>query len=366
MACKVTSGGMFSRLFGAETTCLPDGENYENKCCTDTVKGGSLQSVMGVIQDLSSILDDVSSAALNNIPMAQIRSLLQDSICAFEAPTISADERAELLRRVLALDLPAKMLAALSCLEFEARKDVMRFFHQILQDASGPVLHYVHSHQQVLQLLVAGCGKEDIALHCHMMLRSCTQQKQIVVCMLQAGFASELVKLAHHQIFDISSDAFSSLHALLLTHKSVAATYLEVHFKEFFESYSDLLRTENYATNRQALRLLGEIVLDRKYSKVMKLYIQEAQFLQVLMNLLRDNSKAIQVDAFHVFKVFAAASDKRPRVHQILIKNRDRLVKLLESLGEENNGESFLQDQRAVVEALWSLESLPAKTALKL
>lgn len=362
---KVTSSGMFSRLFRTETTLLADGENYGNKCCADTVKGGSLQSVMDNFQQLSSILDDVSSAALNNIPMAQIRFLLQDAICAFEASTISADERAELLRSVLALDLPAKLLAALSCLEFEARKDATRFFHHTLQDGSGSVLHYVQTHQQLLQLLVAGCGKEDIALHCHMMLRSCTHQKEIVVCMLEAGFASALVKMAQHQIFDISSDAFSSLHALLLTHKSVAATYIEAHFKEFFDLYGDLLQAENYTTNRQALRLLGEIVLDRKYSKVMKLYIQEAQFLQVLMNLLRNNSKAIQIDAFHVFKVFAAASDKRPRVHQILIKNRERLVKLLEALGKENNDESFLQDQRAVVEALWSLEALPAKIVPK-
>jgi calcium binding protein 39 len=193
-----------------------------------------------------------------------------------------------------------------------------------------------------------------------MMLRSCALHPELVVCMLDAGFATELLMLAQHQTFDISSDAFASLRELLLTHKSVAATYLETYFKMFFARYNKLLQTEDYVTKRQALRLLGEILLNRDFKDVMLQYVGEEQFLQVQMNLLRDHSKAIQVDAFHIFKVFAASPNKRTRVHQILFKNRDRLVRLVESLGKGDDG-SFQQDQKAVIGALWALEALPAK-----
>jgi len=211
----------------------------------------------------------------------------------------------------------------------------------------------------VLQLLLDGCANAEVALHCHMMLRSCTLHSELVVCMLEAGFATELLKLAQHQNFEISADAFSSLRALLLAHKPKAAAHHEAHFNEFFVPYNELLQTEDYVTKRQGLRLLAEILLDRKHSKVMHLYVSEEQFLQVSMNLLRDNSKAIREDAFHVFKVFAAVPNKQPRVRQILLRNRERLVKLLEELGKGSE-ETFQQDQRAVIHALWGLEVEPA------
>lgn len=178
--------------------------------------------------------------------------------------------------------------------------------------------------------------------------------------MLESGFAAELIELTHHQAFDISSDAFASLRELLLAHEAVAAAYIEAHFTEFFMSYNKLLQTEEYVAKRQALRLLGEILLNRHFSTVMRRYVGEEQFLQVQMNLMRDNSMAVKVDAFHVFKLFAARPDKQPRVQQILLKNRQRLVKVLESLGKGDD-EAFLGDQKAVIKALWTLEALPTR-----
>ena len=47
------------------------------------------------------------------------------------------------------------------------------------------------------------------------------------------------------------------------------------------------------------------------------------------MNLLRDKSKNIQFEAFHVFKVFVANPNKTAPVKDILVKNKDKLVKFL-------------------------------------
>jgi calcium binding protein 39 len=227
--------------------------------------------------------------------------------------------------------------------------------------------------------LFEGCGNPEVALHCHMMLRNCCKHAELVKIMLEYGFATRddgLVKLARHATFDISSDAFSSLRELLLTHKAEGAQYLDSHFREFFTLYNELLQVQDYVTKRQALRLLGEILLDRKFMRVMLAYVGDEQFLQIHMNLLRENqslstgSKAIQADAFHIFKIFAANPNKPPRVHQILLKNRDRLIKLLDSLApidtspksSKEADDSFAQDRRAVLQALRGLESLPTNT----
>jgi len=342
MACKVSSGTMFGRLFPS-AAALPDaGVN------------SSTRRLQDLIRALSKHLSNASLAQSATL-MEHARSCKQDAIDIFEASTYADAEKAELLQGFLALDLPATMLGVLPKLEFEVKKTIMRLFHKMVQVGAEAVFDYVRSHKKVLQLLLDGCRNAEVALHCHTMLRSCTLHSELVVFMLDAGFATELLQIAQHQDFDISSDAFSSLRALLLTHKSEAAAHLEAHFKEFFGPYNELLLSQNYVTKRQSLRLLGEILLDRKYKKVMHVYVSGEQFLQVSMNLLRDDSNAIQSDAFHVFKVFAAVPKKRPRVQQILLRNRDRLVKLLESLGKSCD-ESFLQDRDAVIQALWQLE----------
>jgi hypothetical protein len=59
----------------------------------------------------------------------------------------------------------------------------------------------------------------------------------------------------------------------------------------------------NYVNKRQSLKLLGEILLDRTNFNVMTRYIANESNLKMMMNLLRDKSKNIQFEAFHVFKV---------------------------------------------------------------
>ena len=62
-------------------------------------------------------------------------------------------------------------------------------------------------------------------------------------------------------------------------------------------------------TKRQSLKLLGEILLDRANFNVMTRYIANEANLKMMMNLLRDKSKNIQFEAFHVFKVSVAAKE---------------------------------------------------------
>lgn len=59
-------------------------------------------------------------------------------------------------------------------------------------------------------------------------------------------------------------------------------------------------------TKRQSLKLVGEILLDRTNFNVMTRYISSEENLKTMMNLLRDKSKNIQFEAFHVFKVRSA------------------------------------------------------------
>jgi len=72
---------------------------------------------------------------------------------------------------------------------------------------------------------------------------------------------------------------------------------------QFFTMYTSLILSSNYVTKRQSLKLLGEILLDRANYSIMTRYIGSEANLKMMMNFLRDKSRNIQFEAFHVFKV---------------------------------------------------------------
>jgi hypothetical protein len=128
---------------------------------------------------------------------------------------------------------------------------------------------------------------------------------------------------------------------------------------QFFTNYAQLVSSSNYVTKRQSLKLLGEILLDRTNFKVMTKYIESEENLKVMMNLLRDKSKNIQFEAFHVFKVrllhspmhfhgrpliFAMLS-YRVRILQIFVAN-PRKPQHIESILRRNKAKlcTFLQN----------------------
>ncbi|KAG5561194.1 hypothetical protein RHGRI_004274 [Rhododendron griersonianum] len=87
-------------------------------------------------------------------------------------------------------------------------------------------------------------------------------------------------------------------------------------------------------------RLLGDMLLDRSNSGVMTRYVSSRDNLRILMNLLRESSKSIQIEAFHVFKLFAANQHKPPDIVSILLANRSKLLRLFADFKTDKDSHS--------------------------
>ncbi len=88
-------------------------------------------------------------------------------------------------------------------------------------------------------------------------------------------------------------------------------------------------------------------------------YINEPENLKIMMNLLRGNTKAIQFEAFHVFKIFVANPKKSQPVVEILVRNRKKLIEFLQKFQKDKGGCGCMDACVLSNRCMWCWMSMP-------
>lgn len=206
---------------------------------------------------------------------------------------------------------------------------------------------------QVLETLIKGYEHTETALPCGSMLRECIRYETLAEMLLYSDLFSLFLVYIESNNFDIASDAFSTFKDLLTRHKQVVAKYLQENYDQVMNDYfRRLLQSSNYVTRRQSLGLLGSLLTERTNLPIMRKYISETENLKIVMNLLLDRSKSIQFEAFQIFKIFVANPSKPKEIEDILLKNKEQLLKFLEHFHEERADEQFQEDRKMIIEEI--------------
>ncbi|KAF3848068.1 hypothetical protein F7725_021096 [Dissostichus mawsoni] len=263
---------------------------------------------------------------------ADIVKNLKDSMTVLEKHDIS-DKKAEKTEAVAQLaqelynsGLLSTLVADLQLIEFEGKKDVAQIFNNILRRQIGtrtPTVEYLCTQQNILFMLLKGYESPEIALNCGIMLRECIRHEPLAKITLWSEQFYDFFRYVEMSTFDIASDAFATFKDLLTRHKLLSAEFLEQHYDRFFSEYEKLLHSENYVTKRQSLKNL-----------------------KLMMNLLRDKSRNIQFEAFHVFKVFVANPNKTQPILDILLKNQTKLIEFLSKFQNDRTEDEQFNDER--------------------
>mmetsp|Transcript_13958 Transcript_13958/g.39684 ORF Transcript_13958/g.39684 Transcript_13958/m.39684 type:complete len:336 (+) Transcript_13958:84-1091(+) len=270
----------------------------------------------------------------------------------------NAELTESLTKEMYSTDCVALLIHHLADLEFEAKKDVVAIFSNILRRQSGvryPTVDYICKNTQVLDELIVGYEDGDIALNCGSMLRECIRHDSLAKIILYSESFYKFFKYVEISNFDVASDAFATFKELLTARKALASEFLEKNYDQVFEAYTKLLTSENYVTRRQSLKLLGELLLDRANFNVMTRYISDAENLKLMMRMLRDKSKSIQYEAFHVFKVFVANPNKAEPILYILIKNKEKLISFLNNFHNDKDEEQFNDEKAYLLKQIQAL-----------
>lgn len=265
---------------------------------------------------------------------------------------------AQLAQETYNTDLLYHLVLNIARFEFEARKDVVQIFNNLLRRQIGsrwPTVEYISGKHDVIFAALAGYENEEVALNTGMILKEMLRHEQLSKILL---YSDQFYKFPHYienTTFGISCDAFANLKETLTRHKPMVADYLDKNYDRFFVSFTTLILSNNYVTKRQSLKLLGEILLDRANFNVMTRYIANESNLKMMMNLLRDRSKNIQFEAFHVFKVFVANPKKPPQIENILRRNKDKLLVFLKGFHNDKEDEQFSDEKQFLIVQIQNL-----------
>ncbi|KIJ16228.1 hypothetical protein PAXINDRAFT_75955 [Paxillus involutus ATCC 200175] len=266
---------------------------------------------------------------------------------------------AQLAQETYSTDLLLILVQNIARLDFESRKDAVQIFSNLLRRQIGarlPTVEYICAkHEEVIFATLAGYANEEIALNTGMILREMLKHEQLAKILLHS---EQFYMFPHHietTSFGVSCDAFANLKDTLTRHKAMVAEYLDKNYDRFFASFTTLILSNNYVTKRQSLKLLGEILLDRANFSVMTRYIAQEANLKMMMNMLRDKSKNIQFEAFHVFKVFVANPKKPPQIESILRRNKEKLLTFLKSFHNDKEDEQFSDEKQFLIVQIQNL-----------
>ncbi|KAL6841792.1 hypothetical protein ACP4OV_028304 [Aristida adscensionis] len=244
----------------------------------------------------------------------------------------------------------------LPSLGWEGRKDLVHCWSVLLRqkvDESYCCVQYIENHFDLLDFLVV-CLQE---------LGSCTELWEHVARMHKISYTRKcsfryILESSSFELFfqyvelpnfDIASDALNTFKDLLTKHEDAVSEFLISHYEQFFGLYTRLLSSTNYVTRRQSVKFLSEFLLEAPNAQIMKRYILEVRYLNIMIGLLKDSSKNIRICAFHIFKVFVANPNKPRDVIQVLVDNHRELLKLLHNLPTSKGEDEQLDEERDLV-----------------
>lgn len=337
--------------------CKPDGEEV------DSVADGATNTCDTVYEDALPPEDESSdeeSATEKTVPgelerkWAKIRAVFHDWDEEQGERAKKMDDLADLLlrHRILEKVLMPKVLGQLT---FETRKYVGTVFRAMTVHNLRGFIELIGERPDIMRWLVEGYKSNETALICGSMLRDCFEyQKLTLIFMKELTFEFEfLFKVTmENSNFDISADALINISRLLTVHKKASVQVLDESFDRVFGQLNNLLTSPNYATRRQTLQLLSELLLDPINFAIMQRYVSSRSNLKQIMLLLREPSEALRMDAFHVFKIFVANPNKSLEVKQLLVRNRDKLLAFVSDFGKAESGRDFLQERSLLLFAL--------------
>lgn len=242
------------------------------------------------------------------------------------------------------------LLASVSRVEFPSLKLISSIWTNLLyyraKNGDFPLIDHLTKVSTALGLLMDGYSLQfahhplagPVALACGQMLRATMQVPRLCHLLLSAppfhrhGF-TRWFGLSEGPDFAVSTDAFSTFKTLLTCHRRQVASFFNEHYDLFTQYYGQLLTSNNYATQRMSLAFLGHLLCEPHNQLFTMRFINDIGNLILIANIFLgvERRPALQMEAYHILKLFISYPRKSTALVASLVNLRARLVARLSS-----------------------------------
>lgn len=273
-------------------------------------------------------------------------------------------------------NLLASLLLKFSILDFESRKNISILFTNgfgKLVDNKFVYIDYMCSKTDlIILLLILLENSKQLALHnvenylaIGSILEECIKFEQlsrfVISQNLESGVVWKLLDNCMIQQFEISTQSFILINLLFLRNTKMISNEFfnnKNNLNIFIQKINTMLKHGDYVAKRQSIKILSTMILGRSFSQLMTTYISNAENLKLIMLLLNATSKNLQLEAFHIFKVFVANPNKPKSVCDILLANREKLIKFITVNFVDSPDRNLKREKQYIINVL---EELPEK-----
>ena len=292
--------------------------------------------------------------------LGNMKSLLVNVRTSSKTVEPRPQDRQMLAEHAVNMNVFIVLITQMHKMPFESKKNIAFLFNFLFKH-ENVFQDYVIDNPSIIWTIVAGYRPENkkIAMVASKMLSEIVKHPKVAHLILTSNelwrFLDTYVLLEE---FEAQSSAFDVLRTLLTVHPE-SQDFLTHNYDKFW-CLQQVIDIGQLCCEETCSKEYGAVLVVREHHDLMLKYVSEKSNLKIWMNLLRDPSESIQLEAFHVFKIFAGNPIMPDDVKHTLKINGGKILKFLEQFQENKkvSDENFIDEKRLVIQCIKRLTDL--------
>lgn len=211
---------------------------------------------------------------------------------------------------------------------------------------------YLIEHTETLDQLLSYFNQPNISNSAHIILRSCAIVTDFTRFLFQNGCVGSFVQYLSSDNFDHLSTAFATYECLLMIYPDVTAEYFSVKWQIFAIQIKQLMSSPNYLVQLTFLPILFRFITNESCKSIFFRFLDDSENLQLIMCILKRNSKKIQMHAYSIFKLFILNPRKAPPIVNLIKNNRSQLIKYLKDFNFDENDVELENEKQTLISTI--------------
>jgi calcium binding protein 39 len=215
---------------------------------------------------------------------------------------------------------------------------------------------YCMREPEVLTALVGHLENPAVSGVCHILFRACMTSRELVIRLYDSGVVGSFIQNLFGNNFDKLAAAFATYESLLTSHPDVSSDKINAQWEIFQIQFKQLLSSPNYLVQLNFLPVLMKFITLPECRPLFLKYLSDVENLQLLMVLMKGNSRRVVAQAYSVFKLFVINPRRNESIVSALKKNSAKLCHFLKDLSLDESDVELEAEKRQIIDIIENLK----------